>query len=191
MIWQGVTRPPSISMTAAAAVTIRFWRESRPSVDRRGLCNSGPSGRETIVPPSVAKYPLLDTTVVSYRVDKLHAKWKLGKTLSWPKTDFKRINCHYVTLTNPCESWECHALPDGLRGVRWRWWILLNGIISLRVARQEGAVSRVVIIRLIMSKEAPIKTNCIVQQCPLCTKRTYKIQLLQSSMETVPLQTAY
>ena len=65
----------------AAAVTIRFWREARPrpSVDRRGLCNSGPSGRETIVPPSVAKYPLLDTTVVSYRVDKLHAKvMKLG-----------------------------------------------------------------------------------------------------------------
>ena len=104
MIWQGVTRPPSISMTVAAeaAVTIRFWREARPrpSVDRRGLCNSGPSGRgraerETIVPPSVAKYPLLDTTVVSYRVDKLHAKvmrTRLLTTLSWPQSDFKRIN---------------------------------------------------------------------------------------------------
>ena len=69
----------TVAAAAEAAVTIRFWREARPSVDRRGLCNSGPSGREraereTIVPPSVAKYPLLDTTVVSYRVDKLHAK---------------------------------------------------------------------------------------------------------------------
>ena len=63
---------------AEAAVTIRFWREARPSrpsiVAVCATLDLLAEGRETIVPPSVAKYPLLDTTVVSYRVNKQHAR---------------------------------------------------------------------------------------------------------------------